>query len=510
MLISRITLILLLSTSAFAQTAPADRREKGLFIVTRDYKIRPFPEAATIVLEWDQLKNHKTIPESGDFEITDSNFGKKLTKKVIDANADGEPDRVVIEYVFESDEPVFSFSVRPNGKAVSLSPTPATAVGDTRLKVTYLTNKQEVANWPDKIIESTMSFYPDPATLPIYAPGNYSYEYAFFLNAMFARWKETQNQAYFSYIKKWADRFIDSHGYLNAKHYNVAEYRLDDILPGRIFLSLYEVTKDGKYKAAADQLRQQLKYQPRTSDGGYWHKQMYPYQMWLDGVYMADIFTMQYAKMFGDPSMYREAMQQINLVYEHNSDPGTGLLYHGWDESGNPVWSNEETGTSPEFWARGIGWYYMALIECIEYIPLESQDRKILGQRFRDMTKPIQKFQDEKSGLWYQVINKSFEPRNWLETSSSAMFAYAFAKGNRVGIFDKSYLALAKKTFNTFQQDYIFFDDQGRLYFDGTVKIGTLNPKVSKGDLDYYVTTERRVNDYKGLGALLYLSMELD
>lgn len=489
--------LLFISCTAHAQ-------DKGLFLVTRDYRTRPFPEKVTIVVDVKELIKHKSIPENADFDIYDGNFGKKLTKKITDK------DLVVIDYVFDSDEPIFSFSLKPNGKPVSLTSSNASA--DTRLKITYLSqsNNNNITNWPDKIIESTMSFYPDPATLPIYAPGNYSYEYAFFLNAMFVRWKETNNQAYFNYIKKWADRFIDSHGYIDPKHYSVAEYRLDDLLPGRVFLSLYEVTKDRKYKGAADQLRQQLQYQPRTTDGGYWHKQVYPYQMWLDGVYMADIFTMQYAKTFNEPALYNDAMQQINLVHEHNGDPDTGLLYHGWDESNNPVWANEDTGTSPEFWSRGIGWYYMALLECIDYIPLESPDRKVLGQLFRDLTKPIQKFEDPKTALWFQVINKSYEPRNWIETSASAMFAYGFAKGFNKGILDKTYLAAAQKAFVSLQRDYIFFDDQGRLYFDGTVKIGTLNTKVSKGDLDYYVSTERRINDYKGLGALLYLSMELD
>lgn len=288
------------------------------------------------------------------------------------------------------------------------------------------------------------------------------------------------------------------------------KYRLDDMLPGRLFISFYESTSQSKYKTAATQLRQQLQYQPRTADGGYWHKQIYPYQMWLDGVYMADIFTMQYAKAFNEPALFKESMQQIRLIHEHNGDPGTGLLYHGWDESGNKVWANEDTGTSPEFWSRGIGWYLMAVLECIEYIPLESPDRKELGTLFRELAKSVLKYQDPKTGLWYQVINKGYEPRNWIETSASAMFAYAFAKGYNKGILDKSYLSAAQKAFDTMTNEYIYFDDEGRIYMDATVKIGTLNIKTSKGDLDYYVSTERRVNDYKGLGALLYLAQELD
>jgi unsaturated rhamnogalacturonyl hydrolase len=141
---------------------------------------------------------------------------------------------------------------------------------------------------------------------------------------------------------------------------------------------------------------------------------------------------------------------------------------------------------------------------------LESPDRKELGTLFREVTKPVQKFQDQKTGLWYQLINKSYEPRNWFETSASAMFAYAFAKGYNKGILDKSYLAAAQKTFDALQRNYIFFDDSDRLYFNGAVIGASLDTGISKGDLDYYVSRERRVNDYKALGALLYLAMELD
>jgi unsaturated rhamnogalacturonyl hydrolase len=497
-MLNRLTIILFFTaSSAFAQ-------DKGMFIVNRDYRIRPFPEASTIVLDWAQLKNHASIPEQGDFDITDGNFGKRLTKKLIDDNNDGQPDRVVIEYVFQSDEALYSFSLTPNGKAIALSTSNATA--DTRLKITYLKKPgNDITNWPDKIIESTMLFYPNASTL-----GGFNYESGFFLNAMFARWQETKNPAYLPYIKKWADRFIDTHGYINPKYYNVSDYRLEDLLPGRIFISLYEVTNDSRYKSAAQQLRQQLQYQPRTSDGGYWHMQTAPYQMWLDDVYTGGMFLMQYAKVFNEPNLLKEAMQQIKLVQEHNADPEKELLYHGWDESGNPTWANEDTGTSHEFWSRGIAWYYLALLDGIDYVPLEDISRKELGMMFRELTKPIQKLEDPKTGLWYQVTNKSYEPRNWIETSASAMFAYGFAKGFNKGILDKTYLSAAQKVFVSLQRDYIFIDDEGRVYFDGTAKTVTLNTKVSKGDLDYYVSTERRVNDYKGLGALLYLSMELD
>jgi len=470
------------------------------FVVTRNYRARPEKEKASIVLDWKQLQSHSTIPEKGDFDIIDNNFGIKVSKRIVDSDKDGAPDAVVIDHLFGSDEATYSFAVRANGQNLSVSE--GNASPDPRLTITYL-KKIEVGNWPDKIIESTMAFYPEP-------PASYDHQFAYFLTAMFQRWQETKKPEYFNYIKKWCDRFIDSHGSFNPRYYNVADYQLDDLLGGRLYISLYEVTKDSKYKGAADQLKQQLRYQPRTTDGGYWHNQSSPYQLWIEGVYMADIFSMQYGRVFNEPSLFNEAMQHIRLIEEHNRDTHTGLLYHGWDESGNNVWANEESGTSPEFWSRGIGWYMMALLECIDYIPLESANRKEVGPLFSQLAKTVAKYQDARTGLWYQVINKSYEPRNWHETSATAMFAYAFAKGYRKGILDKSYLAAAQKAFDAIKDKYIFFDDEGRLYFDGIVKVGSLNVKTSKGDLDYYVSVERRVNDYKGLGSLLFLSQELD
>lgn len=476
--------------------------EKGLFLAAREYQPRKAQEKVTIAVSWAELQKHQIIPQAGDFDITDNNFGKKVTKEILSEN--GEPHTVLFDFVFGSEEAVYSFSVRPNGKSIQTRQSFPPEIA-THISISYLKH-EEVKSWPDKIIESTMSMYPEPATLPNYSPGSFNHEVAFFLTAMLKQ----NNPAYFTYVKKWADRFIDSHGAINPKFYNVNNYRLDDMLPGRVFISLYEATKDVKYKNAAAQLRQQLQYQPRTSDGGYWHNQTLPYQMWIEGLYMSGVFSMQYAKAFNEPSLLNDPMQQIRLMQEHNADPGTGLLYHGWDESGNKVWANEESGTSPEFWSRGLGWHLMALLECIDYIPLENMERKEVGMLFRNLAKAVMKYQDPKTGLWFQVINKGYEPRNWHETSASAMFAYAFAKGHNNGILDKTYLAAAQKAFETLKKDYIFFDDNGRLYMDGIVKVGSLNTQISKGDLDYYVSTERRVNDYKGLGALLYLTQELD
>jgi unsaturated rhamnogalacturonyl hydrolase len=185
-------------------------------------------------------------------------------------------------------------------------------------------------------------------------------------------------------------------------------------------------------------------------------------------------------------------------------------LYHGWDEAKNPVWAHPEKGTSPEFWARAIGWYAMALVECLDYIPADHPEREEVIRIFKNVCESILKFQHTGDNLWYQVLDKHDRPDNWPEASASAMFAYTFAKGYNKKYLGEQFKASADKAYDAILNSFVFIDEQGNLHLDQTVKIGTLNPKTSKGDYQYYITTERRIDDYKGLAALLYASMELN
>src|SRR6218665_1270209 len=183
--------------------------------------------------------------------------------------------------------------------------------------------------------------------------------------------------------------------------------------------------------------------------------------MWLDGIYMGDVFSSHYAALFNKPEFFDEAIHQIKLISEHTTDPRTGLMYHGWDESKNKVWADQQKGTSPEFWGRAIGWYITALVECLDYIPENHPQRKEVITILQKLAKSVLNYQDAKSHLWYQVVDKGSQPGNWIETSASAMFTYAFAKGYRKGYLDKTYYAAAKKSFAALINDYIYFDDEG-------------------------------------------------
>ncbi|MCW5912963.1 MAG: glycoside hydrolase family 88 protein [Cyclobacteriaceae bacterium] len=480
------------------------------FIIERNYDKRPANEKVTVLLDWNEVAKRTGAGKNG-VEVMDLNFGKPVPVQIADQNGDGKPDHIVLDVTFDSNEPIFSYRIQASSSAYKL--TTFSGETDNRLQIKYLAflkKQDKKPDWPAAIIESTRQFYPDPYDIALYASNRWNYEYGFFLTGVWKEYKRTGKKAYKDYVRLWVDRFVLEDGKLDPKQYKPLEYKLDDILPGRLLIFLYEETKDPRYRAAADQLADHLLHQPKTSDGGYWHKEIYPYQMWLDGIYMGDIFSMQYAQAFDKPEFLDEAVHQIKLIAQHTTDPATGLLYHGWDESKNKVWAHPEKGTSPEFWGRAIGWYMMALVECLEYVPVDHPERKTLIGLLQQVSAAVAAQQDRQSGLWYQVVNKGNEPGNWIEASCSAMYIYTFAQGAHKGWLDKQYLTIAEKAFQSLLEQYVMTDDAGKLYLDQTVKIGTLNPKGSKGDYEYYITTERRINDYKGLASLLYAGIALN
>lgn len=483
--------------------------------VKRNYEVPKQPELVNITFSWEELASYLTLDKNSGLNITDQNWGKPLSPKYIDTNGDQQPDLVSIDYTFKSNEPVFTFLVRPGKEKITLIS--GSEKADDRLKIAYLTPFDAIRmedNKPyaisKKIAESTFNIYPDPIDFPIYSPRRWNYEYSFFFTGCFRLGEIVNNESYIDYAQNWIDEFINPTGGFKEGEYDMSEFKLDDVLPGRLAILLHQKTNEPKYKSVIDTLISQLERQPRTKEGGYWHKQIYPYQMWLDGVFMADVFTMQYAAAYNEPKFFDEATSQIKLVYQHTLDSATGLMYHGWDESKNPVWADPVKGTSPEFWSRAIGWYTMALVECLDYLPENHPDRNTLIKILNEISSAVLKYQDKDSGLWYQVMDKGENEGNWLETSSSAMFAYTFAKGSRLGYLNESYKKAADNAYNSLLDNFVYVDNDENLHLEQTVKVGTLNTKNSKGDYDYYISTERRIDDYKGLAALLFVSIELN
>ena len=349
----------------------------------------------------------------------------------------------------------------------------------------------------------------DPGKNESGAPAKWTYEYGVVLKGLEGVWLSSGDGRYFSFIQKGMDNFVSADGTIRT--YNVADYNLDNINSGRSLLLLYKVTGQDKYRKAAAVLREQLKTHPRTSDGGFWHKKIYPSQMWLDGLYMAEPFYAEYALTFHEDADFDDIARQFVLMELHSRDAKTGLLYHGWDESKQQRWSDPATGRSPNFWDRAMGWYAMALVDTLDYFPRQHAQRSALIAILNRLAKSVANYQDAKTGLWYQVMDKGTEQGNYLEASGSSMLVYALAKGVRNGYLPATYLSVARRGYKGLLDRFVRVDAQGQTNFEGTVGVAGLggNP-YRDGSYQYYLSEKVVTNDPKGVGAFLMASNEME
>jgi unsaturated rhamnogalacturonyl hydrolase len=311
------------------------------------------------------------------------------------------------------------------------------------------------------------------------------------------------------YMESWVNHFVKPDG--SVIDYRMKEYNLDRIFPGRNVITVYKRNPDPKYKVALDNFIEQLKTHPKTNSGGYWHKNIYPWQMWLDGIYMASTYMAQYAKEFNSPQWFDVATAQTKMIYEKTLDRNTGLLMHAWDESHSQKWCDPETGQSHYPWSRAMGWYVMAIEDILEYLPQNHPDRAALITILQKTCDALVKVQDSKSGIWYQVLNQGGREGNYLEGSGSAMYAYAFARGAHKGYLDKKYLDLANKAFNGILKELITVDKDGLVTMHnicGGCGLGG-NP-YRDGSYEYYVNEKRIDNDTKGVAPFIMAALELD
>ena len=361
----------------------------------------------------------------------------------------------------------------------------------------------------ERMASTVMTLWQDYPGAESGRPARWSYEQAVVLKGMERVWRDTGDGNYFKYIQRSIDQFVSDDG--TIKTYRLDEYNLDNILNGRVLLLLYKVTAKEKYLKAAKLLRAQLKTQPRTSDGGFWHKKIYPYQMWLDGLYMAEPFYAEYAQTLHEDADFDDIAKQFALMDLHARDRNTGLLYHGWDESRQQRWANPRTGQSPNFWGRAVGWYGMALIDVLDYFPKKHPQRESLIAKLRDTATAIAKYQDAKTGLWYEVLDKGSAAGNYFEASASCMFVYALAKGVRQGYLPASYLEVAQKGFRGIINQFIETQPSGQVNLKGTVSVGGLggNP-YRDGSYQYYLSERVVTNDPKGVGAFLLATGEME
>jgi unsaturated rhamnogalacturonyl hydrolase len=364
--------------------------------------------------------------------------------------------------------------------------------------------------WSRRIAESFVLRHPGAVTFDSLSPNQrWNYEQGLMHVALRQMWLHSKDPRYFDFIRGNLDQFIEESG--SIRTYKYEDFNLDNIAVGRAILTVYEATKEPKYKRAADTLRKQLKNQPRTHEGGFWHKQIYPYQMWLDGLFMAEPFYAWYAVMTKETRDIDDIVNQFVYVYKHTRDPKTGLLYHGWDESKQQRWADPKTGRSPNFWGRAIGWYEMALVDVMDILPKNHPRRKELLAILKDVSATLLKYQEPKTHLWYQVPDQGSKAGNYLEASASGMFAYAFARGANQGYLNAQYLRKADEIFRGMIANLVSIETGGYIDLLHTCQGAGLGGKPYRdGSYEYYVGEAQRRNDMKGYGPFLLAAIELE
>lgn len=309
---------------------------------------------------------------------------------------------------------------------------------------------------------------------------------------------------YRDFVKGYVDYFLSPEG--EIKSYDEASYNLDNINEGRVLFELYRVYGDEKYRLAAERLHGQLLRQPRTDEGSFWHKKIYPHQVWLDGIYMAQVFSALYEQRFGSGDC-GDVLRQIATVRARMYDEEKGLCYHGYDCSRSAFWADPQTGLSKSFWLRSMGWLTVALADLCELLPQEEP----LKAFFRELMAGAARYADPDSGMYYQVVDQGGREGNYLETSGSAMLAYAMLKGARLGILDKDYAAKGQKTFNGIVDKYLTFNGDA-LNLGGICLVAGLGPENNRrrdGSYEYYISEPVVENDAKGVAPFVLCYTEI-
>ncbi len=360
----------------------------------------------------------------------------------------------------------------------------------------------------EQMTETVMRLWPDSMALKPGQRAKWIYDQGLVLKAVEKVWLRTGNGNYFNYIKKGMDFFVDKDGHIRT--YKKDDFNIDNITPGRNLLLLYDVLEDERYRKAATTLRSQLQEHPRTKEGGFWHKKVYPWQMWLDGLYMGEPFYAEYAQRFNEPDAFNDIANQFIWMEKHARDSATGLLYHAWDESREQAWANKTTGRSPNFWGSAMGWYGMALVDVLEIFPADHPRRKELLNILSRYVKAVKSVQDPAKKLWWQVLNQPGKKGNYLEASASSMFVYAMAKAIRLGWLPASELNYIKSTYNALLKEFVSYE-QGQINLNQVCQVAGLggNP-YRDGSYEYYISEPIVTNDPKGIGAFIQAAVEVE
>ena len=362
--------------------------------------------------------------------------------------------------------------------------------------------------WSERLAQSIMMRHEEAWTTENDAAPEWDYKIGLLMTAFEHLHQSTGKKEYLDYMVEYANTIVDERGQI--LDYELEEYNIDLINPGKFLFYLNEQTSDPRYLTAIHTLRQQLETHPRTESGGFWHKKIYPYQMWLDGLYMGTPFYTRYTMTFEDGAKLDDIIHQYRLIEEHLRDEATGLYFHGWDESGQMPWADDETGRSPGFWARSMGWYAMAIVDVLDYLPESHPGHQELITYLNGLATALVKVQDD-SGLWYQVPDQADGSGNYLEASSSAMFSYALAKGVEKGYLGAEYQQVAERAFTGLTEELARVDEAtgevSIIQICGSAGLGG-NP-YRDGTYEYYIGEKIKTNNLHGTGPFILAALAL-
>jgi unsaturated rhamnogalacturonyl hydrolase len=363
--------------------------------------------------------------------------------------------------------------------------------------------------WSVRMADQVMKCNHEPWTIDSANQAKWEYTYGLVLKGILEVWGVTGNERYLRYVQSYYDHFIQSDGTILT--YKLEDYNIDRINTGRPLFTLHRQIRDEKYIKAIHLLRKQMKTHPRNSENGFWHKKIYPDQMWLDGIYMAGPFLSEYATRFNEAGLFDDVVRQVTLIEKHAREEKTGLLYHGWDESRKEKWADPETGLSSHFWGRGMGWYSMAIVDILDFLPENHAGRAELVSILNGLAKAITNVQDKETGVWYQILDQGTRKGNYLESSASCMFVYALAKGVRKGYLHPAFLNIARKGYQGILKQFIQVDRKGNVNIRKACAVAGLGGKPYRdGSFDYYIHEKIRKNDPKAVGPFILASIEME
>jgi unsaturated rhamnogalacturonyl hydrolase len=340
-------------------------------------------------------------------------------------------------------------------------------------------------------------------------PAHWNYIDGCMMTSLLELYHETQDPKYLNFVKTFIDYYVYEDGTIRG--YQIENFSTDDICESRVLFDLYEIFKEEKYLKAIELTYTHIKKQPRTKEGNFWHKKIYPNQVWLDGLFMAQPFYTRYETLRNQKRNYQDITNQFQNVRNLMFHPLKKLYYHGYDSSKSIFWADPVTGLSKNFWLRAMGWYVVAIVDVMSYMDDESVKTSFFSPLLKEIVDGLLSYQDPASKLFYQVVDLKDEPGNYVEASGSALFAYAILKGVRLGLFDVSYVAFGLEIFDGITKTYLTEKD-GDLNLGGICLVAGLGPENNlrrDGSFAYYISEPIVENDAKGVAPLIMAYTEV-